>query len=162
MAEAPKDRGSDENRTPNLDPKDFGISESESREMQGRALGHHLFTSLEKLMTGEEGGFKNIADADRLRRMRGFPAHMFAYDEDGDPYIHHKTGKWTSVWRGGGYIDHIHDKHGCIDVTNIHDYSDPNQGPFSLSGPSLTPEEFIRHHNEHLQRVATDYPKEYQ
>jgi hypothetical protein len=163
MPELPEDRSSDENRTPNLNPADFGISEQESNEMKGRALGQHIFDTVEMAMTGEQGGFKNIADADRLRRMRDFPAHMFAYDEDGDPYVHHRTGEWQSVWRGGGYIDHIHDRHGCLDVTNLIDYSDPNgPGPFSLTGPSLTPEKFVQHHNNFLQRVKDVYPKEYQ
>jgi hypothetical protein len=162
MTESPRDRGSDSSRRPELNPADFGISERESREMQGRALGEHLYEGLEMAMTGEKGGFKAAVDANALERMRDFPAHMVKFDEDGSPYVHHKTGKWTSTWSGGGYIDHTHDKHGTLDCTNVTDYDDPNQGPFTLSGPKMTPAEFIQHHNNHLQRVSEVYPKEYQ
>jgi hypothetical protein len=157
MVDTPKDRGSDESRTPKLNPADFGISEQESREMQGRALGEHLFEGLEMAMTGEKGGFKLAAQADALRRMRSFPAHMVKTDEDGDPYVEHKSGKWTSTWRGGIYIDHSHEKHGTLDVTNI-SHPDP-----TVNGPiDMDPEKFIQAHNDHLKRVSEVYPKEYQ
>jgi len=158
MTEAPRDRGSDSSRRPELNPADFGISEQESREMQARAKADHLYDSLEEIMTGEKGGFKAAAQADALRRMRSFPAHMVKFDEeDGSPYVEHKTGKWTSTWRGGIYIDHTHDKHGTLDVTNI-SHPDPN-----TSGPiDMDPQKFTQAHAEHLDRVKEVYPKEYQ
>lgn len=158
MNETPSDKGSDPRRTPNLNPEDFGISQRESREMQGRAMGEHLFDSLEQIMTGEKGGFKAAAEAHNLYKMRSFPAHMVKYDEeDNSPYVEHSSGPWKSTWRGGIYIDHTHDKHGTLDVTNI-GHPDPN-----VMGPvEMDPKKFVQAHEEHLKKVKDVYPKEYQ
>lgn len=156
-----RDRSGDSNRVPDLNPENFGISQRESRQMQGRAIGEHLFDAVEMIATGEKGGFRNAAAARALEKMRGFPEHMISYDEDNHPTASVTTGNWTSSWKGGHAIDHTHKKHGTLDMTNLTDYSDPNHGPFG-PGPSITHQELIAHHKAHLQDVKETYPKEYQ
>jgi hypothetical protein len=145
----------------NLNPQQFGISPREEREMQGRAIGEHIYDSLEMAMTGEKGGFKAASSARAWGKMRDFPPHMIKEDEEGNPVAHHTTGNWTSTWHGGGMIDHTHKTHGTVDVTNLTDYSNPEHGPFG-PGPTLTPEEFKAHHNDFVKYAKTEYPKEYQ
>lgn len=161
MSETPKDRSGDSSRTPNLNPADFGISPQEESEMAGRALGEHLYDSLEMMMTGRQGGFRDEAKAKAMEKMRGFPAHAFGIDEDGDPYVHIKTGNWTSTWHGGGYITHTHKKHGPLEVTNLTDYSNPEHGPFG-KGPHIGYNELIEHHHNFLKHVWDNYPQDMQ
>lgn len=145
----------------NLNPQQFGMSDREMNEIQGRAFGEHLYDSMEMALTGEKGGFKIESQNNALKKMREFPNHMVRTDEEGNPEAHVTTGNWTSTWHGGGMITHTHAHMGPTDVTNITDYSNPDHGPFG-KGPQLTPEEFKAHHDSFINYAKTEYPKEYQ
>jgi len=143
---------SSENLNPKQFGEQFGISPAEEREMTGRALGEHLWGAMENLMGGP-GSYKAEMDAQALKRMRQFPAHMYGEDEDGS-FVHHTSGGFTSKWHGGAYIEHIHPKHGALDVTNVTD----REGNLPQS---MTPEEFIQHHNDFVAHAKETYPKHY-
>ena len=145
----------------NLNPQQFGMSNREVNEMQGRAFGEHIYDSMEMALTGEKGGFKTESQNNALKKMRSFPDHMVKIDEEGNPMAHHTTGNWTSTWHGGGMITHTHARMGPTDVTNITDYSNKDHGPFG-KGPELTPEEFKGHHDDFVKYAKTEYSKEYQ
>ena len=142
----------------NLNPSQFGMSQRELNEMQGRALGEHLYEGMEKILTGEKGGFKAANHARALEKMRDYPAKHVTEDADGDPMAHITTGNWTSTWHGGGMIEHSHKVHGPQDVTNITDYSNPEHGMFG-PGPTMSFKEFKAHHDDFLNYVKTEYPK---
>ena len=145
----------------NLNPEQFGMTHREMSEMQGRAMGEHLYEGLEHIMTGEKGGFKIANQARALEKMRDFPEKHVKTDEDGDPMAHITTGNWTSTWHGGGMITHTHKHMGPTDVTNITDYSNKDHGMFG-SGPTMKFSEFKAHHNDFVKYAKTEYPKEYQ
>ena len=149
------------NNHDNLNPQQFGMTQRELNEIQGRAIGEHIYEGLEQIMTGEKGGFKAANHARALEKMRDFPAANVKEDEDGDPMAHITTGNWTSTWHGGGMITHSHRVHGPQDVTNITDYSNPDHGMFG-SGPTMSFKEFKEHHNDFLNYVKTEYPKNMQ
>lgn len=144
-----------------LHPEQFGMSKRETSQMAGRAIGEHLYESLEKVMTGRAGGFKLEAQAKALKKMRDYPEKHVRTDADGDPEAHITTGNWTSTWHGGGYVTHNHKKHGAVDATNLTDYSNPEHGPFG-PGPQLKFNEFKQVHNDFIKHAKTEYPKEYQ
>ena len=154
----------------NLNPEQFGMSQREMSKMAGEAIGAHIYESMEKILTGEEGGFKQAAQARRYEKMRDFPEksaklkeghYKMETDEEGGPRASITTGNWTSTYHGGHSVDHSHRVHGPLDLTSFTDYSNPEHGPFG-PGPKVSFEDFKKAHTDFLEHVKTDYPKEYQ
>jgi hypothetical protein len=146
----------------NFDPKDFGFEPGEAEDMEKRAVADYkqsraeaLYKSLEMGLTGEEGGFEIANQTHALGKMHNIPAHMYREDEDGNPEAFHTEGGWTSTWGGGMYIDHSHPVHGTVDVTNLRDYSRPDD-----ELPNLTGDELIQHHRNFLKYKDENFPKD--
>ena len=109
------------------------FSNSEAKDMAAKAHAEHLFGQVEGIMGSYRGAVENEAN----QRMGLFPEHMMSIDEDGRHVRHTSVDGWTHTWHGGQYIEHIHPKHGAVEVTNV--------GNSKGELPIMTPNEFLDH-----------------
>lgn len=119
--------------------------------MSGRDLhtaGHagFLFDETERIL----GKYQDSVRSEAATRMIGFPEHMRGEDEHG-PFVHHTSGGYTSKWYGGSYIEHVHPKHGAVDVTNV-----TSKGNLPVK---MSPEQLVEHHNNFLNDLLDNRPR---
>lgn len=111
----------------------FGISRQEEARMHGEALGAHIW---DKVMEpfGGESGFKNAIHSETYDRIResGYGAEHIKMDadDDGAPYVEHKSGPYRARWYGGTYADihHISDPDSAIDTLHVGHEAHPDKG----------------------------------
>ena len=110
----------------------FGMSRQESNEIQGRALGGHIW---DKMMQswGGESGFKNALHSSAYDRIRqsGYGAEHIKFDhqDDGAPYVEHAAGPYRARWHGGTYADihHVSDPGTAIDTLHVGHEAGPDK-----------------------------------
>ena len=111
----------------------FGLSRHEMAEIQGRAIGAHIW---DKVMEpfGGESGFKNAIHSDAYDRIResGYGAEHIRMDheDDGAPFVEHKSGPYRARWYGGTYADihHSSDPGSAIDTMHVGHEAHPDKG----------------------------------
>ena len=110
-----------------------GLSRQEQSEIQGRALGAHIW---DKVMEpfGGESGFKNAIHSETYDRIRqsGYGAEHIKMDraDDHAPYVEHSSGPYRARWYGGTYADihHVSDPGTAIDTLNVGHEAHPDKG----------------------------------
>lgn len=111
----------------------IGLSRHEQAEIQGRAMGAHLWDGLMSHWGGESG-FKNAIHSesyDRIRQSGYGPEHIkMDPEDDGAPYVEHKSGPYRARWYGGTYADihHVSSPGEAIDTLNVGHEAHPDKG----------------------------------
>lgn len=112
----------------------FGMSRQEQAQIQGQALGAHIW---DKMMEhwGGESGFKNAIHSesyDRIRESGYGPEHIkFDHEkDDGAPFVEHRSGPYRARWYGGTYADvhHTSDPDSAIEALNVGHEAHPDKG----------------------------------
>ena len=111
----------------------IGLSRHEQSEIQGRALGAHMWGKLMEPFGGESG-FKNAIHSETYDRIRqsGYGAEHIKMDagDDHAPYVEHRSGPYRARWYGGTYADihHVSDPETAIDTLNVGHEAHPDKG----------------------------------
>lgn len=112
-------------RLPDDDPRhdQFGLSRNERAEINGRAIGGHIFDAMEEAMGGP-GSFRASYVADAWANAhKHWQGHDVRADPDDDDYpVVYIPGKggWHGRYPiGGQYVDMYHEGSGPYDVVNI-------------------------------------------
>jgi hypothetical protein len=83
-----------------------GLSRREQDEIQGRAIGSHIWDSMERAF----GDYATAVRSDAYDRMResGYGTDDIKMDSDEGPYVEHRSGPYRARWHGGTYADIHH------------------------------------------------------